>query len=550
MSNHLNRYRFIAETFSRHGLAFLLGVSGIQKWLPTTPENAPELTARVTPPEHVRLALEELGPVFVKLGQTLSTRPDLVPPAYQLELAKLQDSAPAVSADVIEDLIRQELGKGTAELFAVFDRVPLASASIGQAHAASLADGSELVVKVRRPGVVVQVEEDLEILQNLAVQAGRHWEAAADYDLPGIASEFAQTLRAELDYLQEGRNAERFARNFADDAGINIPAIFWDTTTTRVLTMERIRGIKVNDLPALDAAGIDRRELATRAAGTAAKMIFDDGFFHADPHPGNLFIRPGGTIGLIDFGMVGNVDAELREQLGNLLEALVSKDADKVANALQAMTARRSATDPALLKADLIPVIRLYADCGLAEIPVGRVITEALAILRRHHLQLPREMALLMKMIVMTEGMGVLLDPGFKLAEALEPHIQRLALERFSPAALARRLGMAGSEAVQLGLELPQQLRRFFSLVDRTGVEVHLRAAELEPLVARLERMGNRVVVAMIAAALIRGVGEISTGDSLRWQKWQGPLIGSGLGAVGSLGTYLAWTARRRRRSP
>ncbi|MCU1573309.1 MAG: ubiB, partial [Micrococcaceae bacterium] len=258
MGGHLDRYGFMAETLSRHGMAFLLGVSGIQKWLPSFKEPILSPTGWVTPPEHVRLALEELGPVFVKLGQVLSTRPDLVPPAYQLELTKLQDGAPAVSAEVIEDLIRQELGKGTAELFATFNRNPLASASIGQAHAATLTDGSDVVVKVRRPGIVAQVEEDLEILQNLAVQLGRHWEAAADYDLPGIAAEFAQTLRAELDYLQEGRNAERFAANFAGDAEITIPTIFWDTTTTRVLTIGRVHGIKVDDLDALDAAGINR----------------------------------------------------------------------------------------------------------------------------------------------------------------------------------------------------------------------------------------------------------------------------------------------------
>ncbi|MCU1574598.1 MAG: transporter, partial [Micrococcaceae bacterium] len=333
------------------------------------------------------------------------------------------------------------------------------------------------------------------------------------------------------------------------DAEITIPTIFWDTTTTRVLTIGRVHGIKVDDLDALDAAGINRRELAVRAVNAAAKMIFDDGFFHADPHPGNLFIQPGGVIGLIDFGMVGRVDTELRAQLGDLLEALVLKNAGRVADALQRMATGSGRSDAGLLTADLAPVLKLYADCGLADIPVGRVITEALTVLRRHHLQLPREMALLIKMILMTEGMGELLDPEFKLAEALEPHVQRLAIERYSPDALARRLAAAGSGAAQLGLELPQQLRRFFALVDRNGVEVHLRAAELEPLVARMERMGNRVVVAVIAAALIRGIGDISTGQSLRWQKWQGPLIGSGLGAVGSLGSYLAWTSRRKRRS-
>ena len=380
MNGHLERYRSIAETLSRHGLASLTGAMGLERWLPFRRGPAAPSGEAASVPEHLRLVLEELGATFVKLGQILSTRPDLLPPEYQLELAKLQDAAPPVSAAVIEELIRQELGAAPQELFASFDPVPLASASIGQAHAATLADGTEVVVKVRRPGVVAQVEEDLEILQNLAAQAGRRWEAAAGYNLTGIAEEFAQTLRAELDYLQEGRNAERFAADFADDPGIHIPRIYWATTTTRVLTLERIRGIKVDDLAALDAAGMDRASLATRAAAAAARMIFEHGFFHADPHPGNLFIEEGGTIGLIDFGMVGEVDDKLRDQLGVLLLALVRADPDRVSSALLAMAYARQRVDRAGLRSDLAALIQLYQGRTLAEVPVGRLITMALGI--------------------------------------------------------------------------------------------------------------------------------------------------------------------------
>ncbi len=301
--------------------AFIGGVAGLQRWVPLhhgllghERRGQPYST-----PEHLRLALEELGPTYIKLGQVLSTRPDLLPDNYRQELVALQDDAKPVAATQISEVIHCELGGPPSEVFASFELKPLASASLGQAHAATLRDGTEVVVKVRRPHVVEQVAEDLETLRNLAARASRRSDLAADYDLVGIAEEFAHTLRAELDYLQEGRNAERFAANFLNDPTVRVPRIYWETTTSRVLTLERMHGIKVNDVAALDAAGIDRAALASRAARIATQMIFQDGFFHADPHPGNLFVENDGGIALIDFGMVGEVDEQLRDRLGALL---------------------------------------------------------------------------------------------------------------------------------------------------------------------------------------------------------------------------------------
>jgi ubiquinone biosynthesis protein len=232
----------------------------------------------------------------------------LIPREYQVELAKLQGQAPPVPAHEIEAVLQAEFGRPVADVFASFDTEPLAAASIGQVHAASLADGTEVVVKVRRPGVVEQVEAHLEILQNLAAAASRRSELADQYDLVGLAQEFGQSLRAELDYLREGRNAERFAENFAVSTDVHIPRVFWDTTTSRVLTLERVRGIKISDGAALAAAEIDRVKLAKRAANVLVKMVFDDGFFHADPHPGNFFVESDGRLGLIDFGLVGRLE--------------------------------------------------------------------------------------------------------------------------------------------------------------------------------------------------------------------------------------------------
>jgi len=532
VNRHLDRYREIAETLARHGLGVLLGASGMERWIPFN-RRLVRLAHRgraMSTAEHLRLALEDLGPTFVKLGQVLSTRSDLLPPAYLVELVRLQDSLTPVPADVIQETVEQELGGSLDEIFSSFDLTPLASASIGQAHAATLSDGTEVVVKVRRPGTVEQIEEDLEILHNFASQASRRWVEAKDYDLPGLAEEFARTLRAELDYLSEARNAERFAENFAGNDGVHIPRVHWETTTSRVLTLERIRGLKVSDVVALDASGIDRPALATRAAAVAAQMIFDDGFFHADPHPGNLFIEPDGRIGLIDFGMVGVVDAELRERLGVLLIAFARKDPHRIAIALSRVAQPAGEVNLKALTSDMVPIIELYDGKPLGEAPIGKLIREMLGVLRRRHLQLPREISLLLKMVLMTEGMGLSLDPEFQLSEVVGPYAQRLVSNRYSPTALMHHLADAGVDALELATNLPTQLRRFQAMLDAGGPEVHLRAQELDPLVTRLETMVQRVVMGMVAAAFFRGVRDIVAASPGRRGAWELPMLGASVG--------------------
>ncbi|MCC9204849.1 ABC1 kinase family protein [Arthrobacter sp. zg-Y769] len=548
MISQLDRYRQIAEILYRNGLGFLVSALGLEGRLPFRRQQEPDPGGRPrTRPEYLRIALEELGPTYVKMGQLLSTRPDLLPPDYQRELAKLQDDAEAVPWAQIADELSQELGGDPLEVFRSFNTTVMASASIGQVYAATLNDGTDVVVKVRRPGIAAQVDQDLEILQNLANAAGKRWEAARDYDITGLMDEFAATLRSELDYLQEGRNADRFRANFENDDAITIPAVYWEHSTSRVLTMDRLRGMKVTDIPALDAAGIDRPALAAAAARVEMKMVFDDGFFHADPHPGNLFVEPGGRVGLIDFGMVGEVDEKLRSQLSALFIGIVRKDPERITNALVRMNASGTRVNRVKLRMDLGPLIRLYSGKDLGTAPVGPIISTGLGILRTHHIQLPRQMALLLRMLIMTEGMGEVLDPEFRLGPTLGPYARRMAVLQLNPVNYARRLGRAGTEVLELGAELPDQARRLLNTLEIEGVEVHLRGEELLPLVMRLERVGNRLVAAIFASAFIRGVGELTLGDSSRWKSWQAPLMSAGLASTGALGGYIAWTSRRAR---
>ncbi len=547
--SHRARYAEIARALSRHGMGYLVAVSGLDRRVPlhlrlVIPPPDPDLA----PAAHVRLALEELGATFVKLGQILSTRPDLLPIDYQLELAKLHDAAPPIDSEVVRQLIREELGCDPEEVFETFDPVPLAAASIGQAHAATLNDGTEVVVKVRRPGVVEQVEEDLEILQNLAVQADRRWQAVAAYDLVALVDEFATTLRGELDYLREGRNAERFAENFADDPAVRIPRVFWETTTSRILTLERLRGVKVSDRAALITGGVDPRSLAERATQVTARMIFEHGFFHADPHPGNLFIEADGRIGLVDFGMVGELDDEMRDRLGVLLLAIARTDADRTTKALLNLGVATGAVDRVALRRDIAAFIRRYEGRPLGEVRVATIVNEMFAVMRRHRLQLPRELVLILKMVVMTEGMGAQLDPDFRLGGVLRPYAEELVAERISPLALARRFRQAGVEAAQLSVELPDQLRRLVAALDRDldrdRSELSISIAELEPLVGRVERVGNRMIAGAITAALIQGMAEVTaTKTPGRWTS--AAMYAAAGGATGTLAAYLSWTGLR-----
>ena len=494
------------------------------------------------------MALEDMGATFVKLGQILSTRADLLPPDFQSELAKLQDRAKPLPAGAVEEAVAKELGGPPESHFASLDPSPLASASIGQAHIATLPDGAEVVIKVRRPGVVEQIEADLDILQLMAGAASRRWEVAERYDLVGLSQEFALTLRAELDYIREGRSAERFAANFAGDAKVHIPRVFWETTTAGVLTLERMRGLKIDDAAALDAAGIDRPALAEHAARIVLKMIFEDGFFHADPHPGNFFIEPDGGIGLIDFGMVGTVDARTQDQLIALLLAVTSQDTDRLVDAFLELGVARQRVNRAVLSQDLAHLASRYYGRPISEMSIGPLLEESLAIVRRNHLHLPANLALLLKAVAMSESLGVKLDPEFRLTTVLAPYAKGLMLERFSPALWAPRLERAGLDAVRLGTELPGQLRRLLREIERGGVEVGMRPEGFEPLVRRFERLGNRIVLGILAAAFVNGLAVLmSVYHPPGWQSWIGFAFGGGILVAVVLGAYLAWTIWRSR---
>jgi ubiquinone biosynthesis protein len=414
------RAAHIARVLTRHGLGYLVDVTGLEHLVRGHAHGAPP------GPEHLRVALEELGPTFVKLGQLLSTRPDLISPAYEAELARLQDGALPVPFPEIARSVEAALGRPIHEAYARFDPEPLAAASIGQVHAAALPDGSEVAVKVRRPEIARDIDEDLELLQRLALVAQRRWPLAERYDPVGLAHEFETTLRGELDYEREGISADRIRTELAGNPSVHVPRVHWDRTTNQVLTLERVNGRKITDVQGLAADGVDRTRVARNFCDMYLHMVFVSGFFHADPHPGNVFVQPDGTLALVDYGMVGRVEDANRKALGAVLVALAIADAESLAAAMAKLGVAPPSDDATALRHDLAEFMATYRQATLGELQIRVILGDMLAVVRRHHLRLPHQLALLIKTVTTCEGVAKQLDPGFEVLPLLMPYASML----------------------------------------------------------------------------------------------------------------------------
>ena len=501
------RLRQIAGALARHGLGWLVLDLGLGRFVPFH-RGALRHEAREAPytrPEHLRLALEDLGVTAVKLGQVLSTRPDLVPSEIAAELSRLQDHAPPVPFEAVRAVVEAELGEPLDVLFADFDPEPLAAASIGQVHAATLPDGTAVVVKVQRPGVEAQAEADLALLGYLARAAASRTRWGHDYDVQGWVREFGFTLRAELDYAAEARHAEQVRRDFADEPMLHVPAVFAERSARRVLTMERLDGIKVDDAAALDAAEVDRRELARTATRVMLQMVLRNGFYHADPHPGNVLVLPGGRIGLLDFGMVGALDAATRQALLRIVLALAAEDTDRLVDELTALGVTGEAVARGPLKQDLERLRRRYATRPLREIAAAEAFQEIMDVARRHHLRLPAELVQLAKVTAMAEGTALRLDPDFEILAFSLPYVRRFWLRTLSPRAQARRLSGSLADLADLGETLPRQLRRLSRRLEDGALPLTVTTDPSPETLQRLDRAANRVASSVLAAAFVVG---------------------------------------------
>ena len=500
------RAREIAGVLARHGLGSLADQAGLDRFVPHFHRPDPG-RPRLSQAQRLRLALGELGVTFIKLGQTLSTRADLLPADVIAELSRLQDSAPAVPVDVIERTIREDLGAPPDRVFAAFERAPMASASIGQVHAATLHDGRAVVVKVRRPGVVEQVEVDLDILRGIVDWAQHHTALGESYDLRPIVEEFAHTLHDELDYVREAQNAARFRRAFAGDDGVHIPRIHEAFSTHRVLTMDRVGGIKISDVEALDRAGIPRRGVAENAVRSFLREVLEFGFFHADPHPGNYFVQPDGSLAIVDFGMVGRVSELTQNRLLRAGLAAIRLDAESLAEELYVLGVAGRRAHRAAFEKDLGHLLERYGGFSLSEMSTRIVVDEFVRVVLRHRLQLPPELALLLRVATMSEGVGLTLDPSFHYFEYASPIFRRSWRRRRSLEASLVRWGRATAEAAELGVELPHRLDRLLGRIERGEIQMNVQHQGLERVTREFQRMTNRLALSVILAASVVAVG-------------------------------------------
>jgi ubiquinone biosynthesis protein len=561
---HLRRYREIAEVFIRHGLGELVDLLELQPYLAFPRrmvrqwrEEAPPLGA----PQRLRLALEELGPTFIKLGQVLSTRPDLIPPAYVAELAKLQDAVPPEPWEPVREQIESELGKPVTELFASLEEEPIAAASLAQVHLATLhgdavhPHGAPVVVKVQRPDIEGVIEVDLEILQDVAELLEGRVLLARMYDLPEIARGFAATLRMELDFYREAHNAERFRENFAGNPYLYVPEVIGlashagDFTTRRVLVMERIEGIKIDDVEALDEAGYDRHRIAVHAAKMVLKEVLEDGFFHADPHPGNFVVMPGEVIGAMDFGMVGHLSYRLRSDLMRLYIAVVQMDAQSIVDQLIRMGATAKSVDRVALQRDLARLLQKYRGLPLQAIRAQEVMQDATPVAFRHHLRLPSELWLLGKTLAMLEGVALRLDPDFDIIAFSRPHIRRFLMQLVLPRNLAPRLIKAGGDWSDLFSLLPRIGSQLLVQAERGEFGMTLEHKGLDQALSRLDRSANRISLSVLLAALIVGLALVIPAFNLAEEVGLATIVVIvGFVGVSLLGIWLAFSIWRSSR--
>lgn len=540
---HMDRYRQILTVLIRYGFGDLLESLKLDQYvelgLKLVAPRRLEAVEELSRAERVRLALEALGPTFIKLGQILSTRPDLLPVEFVTELQKLQDNVPPFPGEDARGRVERELDRPIDVLFEDFDDTPLASASLGQVHRARLADGRDVVVKVQRPGIRKTIDVDLEILMHLAGLLERHVDGWDVHRPTRVVEGFARTIQRELDYRLEAGHIERFAAQFPDEPTLFVPEVFREWSTTRILTMEYVEGIKPTDLEAMDAAGLDRRLVAHRGADLLMKQVFVHGFFHADPHPGNLFILPGDVVCFLDFGMMGRIDRGDREAFADLVIALVERDAEKCADALTALTEWDDPPDRDALVSELAEFIDRHATRTLKDLQLGPLLMAALDTVSRHQLRVPPNRFLMLKALAAVEGLGRTLDPDFDITDEAAPFLRRVVRERLSPRRIAADIRGTGSDVLRLMREVPGEIRELLRMARAGRLKLEFEHRRLDPLIVALERVSNRLAFALVLASLVIGSALIVlSGLPPKWGEI--PIIGlAGFVVAGMMGFWL-----------
>jgi len=529
---NLERYRQILMILFRYGFGSILdrinlggylemGVNSISRYSRDQIEG-------LTDYERLRMAFEELGPTFIKMGQILSTRPDLIPCELVQELSKLQDDVKPFPVIQVKGILEQELKAPMENFFTWFDDIPLAGASIGQVHRAQLTTGEEVIVKIQRPGIEKSVHVDIEILYHMAVLMERHMGEAKAFQPTKIVNEFASSMEKEMDYEIEAQHAERFARQFANNKTIYIPKVFKHATTKRVLTMEYVEGVKVSDVSRLEHSGNDCRIIASRGAELTLEQIFRHGFFHADPHPGNICILPGNVICYLDFGMMDYIDRRSMETFTDIILGYSNRDKFVVTDAAMSLVEWDDNPDLRALESDIECFINRYLDKPLNTMHLGDILRESQVLLSHHGLRLPSNIFLMIKAISEVQSIGLILDPTFDIFSKAAPYIKKIQAERTNP-------GRFFDDFLNMGIHLkrfPVELNAFLKQLKQGKGKVRIEHRGLEPLAHSISSSSNRIALSFIIASVIIGSSFIMAGSS-------GPSV-HGFPLLGLLGFAIA----------
>jgi ubiquinone biosynthesis protein len=498
-TGNLRRFSQIGRVLLRHGFGFVFDVrrerrekKGLQEFL------APNFGVRL------RQTLDDLGPTFVKFGQLLSTRADILPDSVLFELQKLQDTVKPIPAGAAQAIVERELGAPVSEVFTQFDPEPLGSASIGQVHRAVLQDGQVVAVKVQRPEAPGRVESDLELMREFADFLDRRFGRRIFVDVRGLVAEFETVIRRELDYTAEAENARRFAVNFADTPVV-IPRVHLEYSTSRVLTLQHIEGTRFRDIRPLLLSPSERRRVASMGADAIFKMAFEDGFFHGDPHPGNLILTPQGELALLDFGMVGYMSRGDIEALSRLFIAVVQRDAAAALRGLESLGVRYASEVRGDLERDLREFLNKYSGLSVGEVTLGQALSELISLARRYRLRVPPVFPLLTKALVTAEGLARAIDPTINVYEVAQPYARRLLFERLKPEAVLEATRELAFEYASYVEDYPDQIRLVLSELADGEMEVQLEHGGLDELLGKVDVLANRVVFAVVTGALLLG---------------------------------------------
>ena len=536
---NLKRSKEILSVFVKYGLGHFFDLPAIEKSLnfgaKIFHKNKNEKIKRLSMPERIRLSFEQLGPTFVKLGQILSTRPDLIPKEFIEEFKKLQDQVPAFDFSLVEKQFEKEFGKKINNLFIEFNKIPIAAASISQVHRAKLKDNKNnkiVAVKIQRPNIHEIVKTDIAILLDLAKFIEKRSIYGQIYQPVEIIKEFKKTINKEMDFINEGYNIDKFYKNFKNNKTVKIPKVYWELTSNKILTMEYIDGVKISEVDNLKNSKFNKKIIASNGADMILKQIFEDGFFHGDPHPGNIFVMENNVIGLIDFGMVGRINKNMIENIADLLIAGIKNNAKKIVEILEKMNIIESDMNLKNIEIEIDNFIDKYYGMSLKKINMGKIIEEILEVMIRHKVKMPTDLVLLSKSLITVENIGRNLDPDFDMVAHTKPYAKKLLKEKHSPSKLLKRGNNLVIEFFKLMELLPSEINNLFKIFKKNNFNINLKHQGLEKLILGIDKASNRLSISMIISALI-------IGSSLILIQKIGPFI-FGYSAIGIIGYLIA----------